>query len=144
MSHPLDIWRGRFGRDLSVNRFFDRFVNEFGDPRTPSAADVFTPGCEVLENKDSYTLKVDLPGIAKNQIKIDLHEGQLTISGERKEEHRDSKKHVTEVSYGSFMRSMTFPVSVDSERVRATHENGVLTIDVPKAAGSKSREVSIS
>jgi HSP20 family protein len=68
-------------------------------------------------------MRFDLPGVSKDQIKIDLHENTLTVSGERKTERKEgdaeSKKHVSEVYYGSFMRSFTFPQTVDPERVEA-------------------------
>lgn len=151
MSHPLDFWRGGVLsslRDTQFQRAVDRLFEDWSHMRSPKgelAGFPVNPSCEVTETKSEYQVKVDLPGVQKDQIKIDLHDGVLTISGERKEERKedDKKRHFTECYYGSFSRSFSFPIKVDSERVDAKFDSGVLTISVPKTESSRARQISI-
>lgn len=142
MSNLPELWRANWSRD------FDRFFDQLGGAALRRTdADLtkygFNPQCEVTEDKMNYHLKVDLPGIPKDQIKIDLHENQLTVSGERKSEKKDDTKkyHFSEVFYGSFSRSITFPTTVDAEKVAATYENGILSITVPKSESTRTRQI---
>lgn len=152
MSHPLDLWRGSvFGslRDNQFQRAVERLFDDWSVAR-PSRGDtgpvLYNPHCEISETKNQYAVKVDLPGVEKDQIKIDLHEGQLTISGERKEEVKkedDHKRHFSEFYYGSFSRSFTFPTPVDAERVEARYDAGVLNITIPKSGSTRTRQISV-
>lgn len=127
MPNALDIWK-------QMDRMFDT-----------NTRNAFVPACEVTEDKNAYLVKFDVPGMSKDQIKIDLHENQLTVSGERKEERKEDSKryHFTEVSYGSFLRTFSLPPNIDAEKVEAKLDNGVLTVSVAKAEASKARTVSI-
>lgn len=106
----------------------------------------FSPSCEVSEEENSYILKFDLPGVKKDQVKVEANQNELTVRAERKEEKKSEtkKKYLSEVSYGSYMRSFTLPEPIDQKAVDAKFENGVLTITVPKtkvASSSKQIEV---
>lgn len=101
--------------------------------RRPTAERFAAPAYEVQENEQHYLIETDLPGVKKEDIKIDLHENILTITGERK---RDAKAE-------SFKRSFTLPESVDVEKIEASHENGVLSIYLPKGAAAKPRTIEI-
>ena len=144
MSHLPEMWRSTWAKDL------DRLFDPSGwaslrraDPDLTKYG--FNPSCEVNEDKAGYQLRFDLPGVPKDQIKIDLHENQLTVSGERKAEKKEESKrqHFSEVFYGSFSRSITFPTTVDAERVSATYENGILNITVPKSEASRTRQITV-
>jgi HSP20 family protein len=147
MSHSVDFWRNGLGnpwRDFGVfTRQLDRMFPNFGDFKNSESW--LNPNCEVRETASHYEFKMDIPGIAKDAIKIDLHDNQLTISGERKQERRDDKEtlHIAEVNYGSFSRSFTLPNAVDPERVEAKYENGVLVVNLCKASSPKSRQISV-
>ena len=106
----------------------------------------FSPTCEMKETEDKYIAKFDLPGLDKDSIKVDLHNNMLTISGERKEEKvEDTEKgHFSELTYGSFLRTFTFPLKVNAEKVNAKHKNGVLTIKVEKVEPSQVRQIPIN
>ncbi len=140
-----DLWRTNLAREF--DQFFDRFNGLPAGRRYDAdiSAYGFNPSCEVEEDKLAYHLKFDLPGVPKDQIKIDLHENRLTGSGERKSEKKEDgkKQHFTEVFYGAFSRSMTFPTPIDAEKVAAKFENGVLNINVPKSDASLARQVTI-
>jgi HSP20 family protein len=147
-NQPLDFWRNKMESPV---RDIDRFLNDWwGVPsysKLKNELNNFNPSCEITENKTHYLAKFDLPGINKDQIKIDLHDNVLTVSGERKEERKeddkDNKRHVSEVFYGSFMRSFTLPVKVDPEKVDAKYDAGVLTIAVPKQEPAKARQITV-
>ncbi len=143
----LDLWR----RSGSPLRDIDSLFDNFFKSDTPSlfsqnAQRALTARAEIRETPNAYILKFDIPGMKKEDIKIDLHENSLSVSGERKEEHHnkdDEKLNYTEVSYGSFMRTYNFPHPVDAEKVEATYEGGVLKLEVEKRSSSKARQILI-
>jgi HSP20 family protein len=108
---------------------------------------VFSPNFEVTEDKNAYYLKVDVPGVPKDSIKIDLHDNRLSVSGERKEEKKvddkESRTHFSEIYYGSFSRSITFPVPVDAEKTEAKYDAGVLNLVIAKKTALNSRQIAI-
>lgn len=146
----LELWRNNFSpfREMtSLSKAFDRMLEDWPATRTDMTKYGFNPSCEVKEDKAAFYLKVDLPGVPKDAIKIDLHDNRLSITGERSEEkkteEKDSKTYFSEMFYGSFSRTMTFPVPVDSERTEAKFENGVLNMTIPKKAAQGTRQISI-
>lgn len=146
----LELWRNNFSpfRDLmTLSKSFDRMLEDWPVARTDLAKYNFNPNCEVKEDKSAYMLKVDIPGVPKEAIKIDLNENRLTLRGERTEEKKtddkDSQTHFSEMFYGSFTRTMTFPVPVDAEKTEARYENGVLTMTIPKKTAQNIRQISI-
>ena len=150
MRHPLDLWRGHhsYPREWSqlaktVEHLFDDFGWSPGRGLTKDFA--FSPSCEVTEDKAHYYLKFDLPGMTKEGVRIEIHDNQLTVTGERKEEKKEDGKryHVSEMAYGSFMRTFSLPPNIDPEKVEARFENGVLTVAVGKTEEAKSRQVNI-
>ncbi len=149
----LSLWRNNWNpwrEAMTLSKAFDNMFEDAPIARLGSEADKynFNPSCEVTEDKSAYYLKADLPGVTKENIKIDLHDNRLTLSGERKEEKKttddkDHRTHLSEMFYGSFMRSMTFPTAVDAERVEAKFEGGVLNLTVPKKVTQSTRQITI-
>ena len=122
------------------NRFFDDdFLSEL------SAANQWPVALDVVEEKDQYVLKADLPGIKKEDIKVSVENGILTIEGERKSEaeQKDKQVHRLERSYGRFVRSLNVGTNVDNDRIRANYKDGVLELFVPKAEAAKPRSIEI-
>ena len=106
----------------------------------------FSPSCEVKENKNDFYIRFDLPGVKKDNIKLEIDENRLTVSGDRREEKtegEEGKSHFSEVYYGSFTRSFTLPASIDAEKVTADYEDGVLKVSVPKAQPNRTREIPV-
>lgn len=105
----------------------------------------FSPSCNVKETAKEYLVQFDIPGIKKEDVKIELDNNRLTVSGERKEkkEEKDSKSFFSESFYGSFMRSFALPKTVDEAKVDASYEDGVLTIKIPKTQTSNAKEIKI-
>ncbi len=131
-----EIWDDFFG-----NSWFDRDMSM--DNRTS------VPAVNVIENKDEYKIEVAAPGLEKKDFKVDVHKNVLTISSESKDEKEDqNEKYMRrEFRYSSFKRSFTLPETVDSEKIRATHRDGILNISVPKkpeAVEKGPKQISIS
>ena len=114
--------------------------SEYYDERT------FNPACEISETEEHFMMSVDLPGMKKSDIKIDVANDVLTISGERKRESTTDKKSKVqrfERSYGFFKRSFSLPATIDAEKVEARYEEGVLELYLPKVHTAKPRQIEI-
>lgn len=93
------------------------------------------PKFDMTETADSIHITAELPGMKQEDIKVDLLNGVLVIAGERQDEHvtEGKQKHVVERFVGSFERSIALPCEVVQENIRATYDNGLLSVDLPKA-----------
>jgi HSP20 family protein len=136
-------------RELSsIQSEMNRLFNTFFDTPTAGsgqAARRWIPAMDLVETDDSFVLKADLPGLAEDDVNIEVEENVLTVSGERKEEHEEKREGFVRVerSYGSFRRSLTLPEGVDPEAVSASFEKGVLEVRIPKPEQRKPRKVAI-
>lgn len=128
-----------------VERAFD---TAWGTPERRSLAranETFTPAVDLHETSDFFLISVDVPGIDQKDIKIDVQDGRLSISGSRSREEKSEEGMFRrfERSYGSFERSFQLPKNVDEGKIQARYENGVLEVIVPKAETAKPRSVQI-
>jgi HSP20 family protein len=100
---------------------------------------------DVTEDDDNFVVKASVPGINPDDLEITLTDNVLTIKGERKEEKEvdEDRYHLRERRFGTFSRSITLPVKVNEDGIEATCENGVLTLNVPKAEEIKPRRITI-
>lgn len=104
------------------------------------------PPFDVRETKDAYELELDVPGLKKEDIKLELKENRLTISGERKRVSTADKEatlHRVERSFGKFRRELAFGTEVDAEKVEARYEDGVLWLSIPKVEAKKPHLIAI-
>jgi HSP20 family protein len=103
------------------------------------------PSVDVEETETGYLVKTDLPGLTKEDININVEDGVMTISGEKKRETEKKDKHYSryERSYGKFSRSFSLPNNVDSKKVEAKYHNGVLVVTLTKTEGSKPRGIEV-
>ncbi|MCS4040620.1 Hsp20/alpha crystallin family protein [Salinibacter ruber] len=131
-------------RDLQreVDSIFDRFFGRGGDDDTST---VWAPRTDLSETDDAFRIRLDVPGMTKDDIAINLQNNTLTVSGERSSERqKDSEEYVrVERAFGTFHRTFTLPDAVDPDRVEATYDEGVLTINVPKTEKSTRRQIEI-
>ena len=106
----------------------------------------FAPAVNVAETDQEYRVSVELPGLSKDAIQVSVHEGQLIISGEKRQEEKEEKEHYLRVerSYGSFRRTIPLPASVDEEGVAASFKKGVLTVQLPKTAEARGKKIEIA
>jgi HSP20 family protein len=124
---------------------FDRAPMRRDDRREWLAESEWMPTVDILENDKSYTVKAELPEMKREDIKVSLENGVLTLSGERKfeKEEKDRKYHRVERSYGSFMRSFSLPDNADANQVNAQYRDGVLTVTVGKSEKAKPRAIDV-
>ena len=99
---------------------------------------------DVIETEDEFIVKASIPGISPDELDINLTDNVLTIMGEIKvEEAEDVRYHLRERRFGMFQRSISLPVPVNSDKVEAVYENGVLTLHIPKVEEVKTKHISI-
>jgi len=115
-----------------MNEFFKTF-EQMQEENTKSMLD-FTPNVNTRESDEAYYIEVDLPGIKKENVDINVEDNVLTISGTReyKDEVKEENYYKIESKYGSFSRSFTLPEKVDVENITATSTDGVLEVIIPK------------
>ncbi len=123
-----------------IDRVFDAFFGQTDHGRR------WVPPMDLVEADDHFVLKADLPGLAEGDVNLEVQDGTLTISGERKAEHEQREKgwYRIERSFGSFSRSLTLPDGVDPDRIDASFSHGVLEVRIPKPEERKPRRISIS
>ena len=131
-------------RALSPTRLLDTLWEPFN--LEPLFETVEMAPVDLTETDDEYKLRVELPGLEKDDVKISLNQNVLTIGGEKKEEEAKENEsfHKKEIRYGWFERSFTLPGDVDENKIKAKMKNGVLTIRVPKRESAKPKRIPIT
>jgi HSP20 family protein len=126
-----------------MNRLFDGMFEPAGDV---SGARRWIPPMDLVETEDHFVLRADLPGVSEEDVKIELDDRVLTLSGERKSDHETKREgfYRVERAFGSFSRSLTLPQGVDPDSVTASFAHGVLEVRIPKPAQAKPRRISIN
>jgi HSP20 family protein len=121
------------------NRFFGGMLQRFSDQS-------WAPVMDIVESEKDFTVKVELPGMKKEDIKINIENNTLSIEGERKTESEEKKKtfHRIERSYGQFYRAVSLPKHVDDAKIKAEFNDGLLTITLPKAETAKTKAIEIT
>jgi HSP20 family protein len=105
----------------------------------------WTPALDLYQNSDNVVAVVELPGMRKEDIEISLHDGTLSIGGERKGEAGDGDNASrTERFTGKFRRSITLPTRVDASKVSAVYKDGILTVTLPKAEEAKPKQIQVN
>jgi HSP20 family protein len=117
-----------------------------GWERPYDPADGFLPALDLHENKDSFVVKVELPGVKKEDVAISLENGVLAISGERKQDPQLDSATVCrcERALGRFERKVGLPAKVDADKIHAAYADGILTVTLPKAEEAKPKQIAIN
>ena len=125
-----------FGRLINLNDELHRLF----DP-----SESWAPALDVQEDKDKFTVNLELPGLKREDISVQIEDGSLVITGERKEEtaSEGTEVHRRERYYGKFSRAVTLPVAVAADQVRANYKDGVLSITLPKAEEAKPKSIDV-
>lgn len=133
LSH--DLWR-------EMDRMLDHWVSPHLSIEADSKNNFAT---EVAETEDHFLVSIDLPGMKREDIKVEMIENTLTVSGERKQEYNseNSIMHVSRKNYGNFKQSFSLPGNVKSQEIQAKFENGVLELFLPKKQVEASRQIEI-
>ena len=130
-------------RDELDTLFEMPFWSNFG--RQSQLFSGWSPALDLYQNNDNVIAVVELPGMRKEDIEISLHDGTLTISGERKMETQEGDKAERSERYvGKFRRSITLPTRVDANKVSATYKDGILTVTLPKAEEAKPKQIQVN
>jgi HSP20 family protein len=132
------------GRDIVGKRFSD-IMDEFFNDAISTRQSSFAPSIDISETEKQYIIDVEVPGIDKKDIELNVDNNTLTISGERKfEKEEDGKQfHRVESHYGTFSRSFTLPDNANTESINATYSNGILNITVDKSEKSLKKQIKI-
>ena len=127
-------------------QFWNNELDKMFDHLATKTEDVFAPACEITEEEKHFSISLDIPGLQKDDISIEVKENQLYVTGERKFTGKSDKDNVlrTERRYGKFTRTFTLPANVNTEAIQARFENGVLDLALPKEEKAQSRKISIS
>lgn len=146
---PWDPWH-------EIEDMFDRYTRAVGLSRVgnwgrralgaePAAAVDWAPRVDISETPAAYVIKAEIPEVKKEDVKITIDGGTVTISGERRQEteQKDTKYHRVERYYGSFSRSFSLPGNVDEQAARAEFKEGVLSLSIPKAAEAKPKVLEV-
>lgn len=152
MLSPLSIQWSTPRRNLSSSLMagdifedFDRIVDGFIRPNYVGTAG-FIPTCDINETKEHYLVSLDMPGVKKENIKIEVQGNTLLISGERQREIKEATADEAirrERVYGKFERSFELPSSINADKIEAHYDNGVLNVALPKAEAAKGRTVQV-
>ncbi len=129
-----------------LNRMFSRpTLPQANGKETMIVAD-WVPSVDVSETDGEYQIKAEIPDVKKEDVKVTLEDGVLTIQGQRKQEKEDkgTKYHRVERAYGSFVRSFTLPDLVDEQKVKAEFKDGVLNLQLPKSEKAKPKAIEVT
>lgn len=128
-----------------INRLFDETFERFPVARSEALERTWSPAVDIYEDKENVIVKAELPGVNKDDVSIEVRDGVLTLTGERKHEQETKKEnfHRIERTYGKFSRSFALPESVKVDRVKANYKDGVLEIIMPKEEKAKTRAIPI-
>ena len=127
-----------------LNRLFGRTFTG-GESMRPTATGPWMPAMDVYETEDRIVATLELPGIEPKDVEVSVEDSTLTVSGKREftSETNEDNYHRVERRYGSFARSISLPQTVDTEKVGARFDKGVLTIEVPKVERAKPKKIEI-
>lgn len=131
-------------RDIFGKRFSD-IMDEFFNDAVATRQQAFAPSIDISETDKQYLIDVEVPGIDKKDIELNVDNNTLVISGERTFEKKEEDKHYhrVESSYGNFSRSFTLPDNVESESIQATYNNGILHITIEKSEQKMKKQIKI-
>ncbi|PYK86471.1 MAG: heat-shock protein Hsp20 [Verrucomicrobia bacterium] len=144
MINTLTRWEPMELADVEnrLSRFFGRRTTNGREDIT--IAD-WEPLADITEDDKEYVIKAELPDVKKEDVKVTVENGVLTIAGERKFEKEETKKkyHRVERAYGSFVRSFALPDLAEGDRIKAEFKNGMLMVHVPKSERAKAKQVEV-
>jgi HSP20 family protein len=123
-----------------MNRMFDTSLH-----RRTGWDGLFTPAVDLVEEKDHFVLKADLPGLAKDDVSVTMQDNYLTIKGEKKHETetKEASRYLSERVYGAFSRTIELPTSVDAKKIDASFKDGVLRVTLPKTEEAKPKQIEV-
>jgi HSP20 family protein len=139
-----DAFRNMATLHDQVNRLFEG--NLQGSRGDNSALTTWAPAVDIYEDENALVIKADLPDMNEKDLDIRVENNTLTVKGERKFEQKVKEENYLRIerTYGSFSRSFSLPNTVNTEAIKAEYKNGVLTVELPKRAESKPKQVKVN
>ena len=132
-----------------IDRLFDDFWTAPNASRSFQEMDAhWRPACDVEAADNHYLISLEMAGVPKDQVKVEFHDNQIVVSGERgnetKRRNEEEGQWYSERRFGKFQRAFTLPADIDTEKIEANYQDGVLSIYVPKADSAKPRQIKIA
>jgi HSP20 family protein len=139
----MDPVREMFELQRDINRLFEGSLGKSSQQETTLNA--WTPTVDIFEDENAFLLKVELPEVSRDDVKVNLDDNVLSISGERRLEFEDKRDgyHRVERSFGQFYRSFTLPPNVNTEAISAEVKDGVLRLTLPKKEEAKPKQIQV-
>ncbi len=139
----VDPFQELMGIQDRMNQLFRSAFPGFGDDTLTSGA--WAPAVDIYESPEAIEMTFEIPGVNQKDIKVNIENNLLTVSGERKIEHEDKRNnyHRIERSYGAFQRSFTVPSTVDPNKINAVFENGLLRLTLQKRPETQPRAIEV-
>jgi HSP20 family protein len=128
-----------------ISRLFNEALSGFDWQYRDSVGPAWAPAVDIFEEADSIRIHAEVPGVKPADVKISVEGNVLTISGTKQQsaEERTERVHRYERAYGAFERTFTLPATVDADKIRASYDNGVLTVTLPKVEKAKPRQIQV-
>jgi HSP20 family protein len=141
----FDPWRDFGSLQDRINMLFDDTLRGTAEGDEQLMRGAWAPAVDIHESEEGFSVTADLPGVNKEDIKIDLKDNTLTISGEKKFEEKTPKENYIRIerSYGKFVRSFSMPNNIDSGKIKATFKDGTLELIIPKKEEAKPKQITI-
>jgi HSP20 family protein len=126
------------------NPFFDDFMDEFFSNRQLNQSFI-SPKVNLIDKGDKFYLEAELPGMQKNDIDVEIQDDCIIIKGERKtsEEHKEESYYHKETTYGKIHREIILPEKINTDVAKASYENGILKLELPKSEATKSKKLTL-
>ena len=138
-----DPFRDLVSLQERMNRLFDESLSRREDQ--PLGMTTWSPAVDIYETENAIVLKAELPGLTKENIELSIHDGVLTLKGERKfeKEVKEENYHRIERAYGSFQRSFSLPTAIEEDKIKASFKEGILEVTLPKAEAVKPKQIKV-
>lgn len=140
----VDPFRELLNLQRGINQLFDNSVGQGSGEGV--ALSTWTPAVDIFEDESSFIIKLEMPEVNREDVKVNLHENTLSISGERRLENEDKREgyHRVERSYGQFYRSFTLPPNINPEGINAQFKDGMLRLSIPKKEEAKPKQIEVN
>jgi len=140
----FDPFRGMFDLQRRINQLFDNSASTA--PGEGIALSTWTPAVDIYEDDSAFLIKLELPEVSREDVKVNLNDNTLSINGERRFENEDKRDgyHRVERSYGQFYRSFTLPPNVDTQSINAQFKDGMLRLTLPKKEEAKPKQIQVN
>ena len=128
-----------------LSKSFNELMDEFFEPINARTTNILTPKVDIHENEQEFEFLLELPGVRKEDLQIELEQDVLYVSGERKvaEETKETNVHIMEQFYGSFHRSFHLPQGLDKENIIAQCQDGILRLTIKKDKKAVKKQIAI-